>query len=646
MNELRNEQTLNTWPSDETERPGAQRITARRHVFVCILICMLVFLIYGQTLSFGFVILDDLTYVAENPFVNTGVTGRNVMAAFSSEVVSSKGNWIPLVWLSLMLDVEMYGDWAGGFHLTNVILHCANALLLYAGLLSMTRRWVESAISAILFAVHPLHVESVAWVAERKDVLSTFFGFAAIWTYGLYATRSRSVYYLISMAAFVCSLLAKQTFVTLPFLLLLLDFWPLGRCFRKDLRRSRPSDVNKGVLPSMNDTDTNTNRHETKRRVLYEKIPYLVLSLISCGIVLVAQTHTMMQGVTLSSRVGNAIISCARYAAKTIWPMDMSVFYPHPRNDIEPIALGIGLAFVIGASVAAIVVARRVPYAFTGWFWFLGTLVPMIGVIQVGRQQMADRYAYLPINGLFLVLVWSLSGLRSRLALRRSIVPAFAVLVISAWTLIAWRQTSHWRSSVSLFEHGLSVTSSNGPLHAWFAPALFADGRTAEAFAHFQRAAELDPLDHILFEKWGTCLRKIGRTDEAMEKYRQSLNNNPRHAPAHIGLGLLYERKGNMEPATNHFRAAVSSDPTSTIAHYNLGRQLLTAGRLTEAMTHFQTAIQFNPDYAMAHSNLGLTFYVQGRLEAAADSFRTAVRIDPSLQQARAALAEIETARP
>ncbi len=644
MNDLRNEQTMNTWPSDKTERRAAQRNNSRRHMFVCALICTLVFLIYGQTLSFDFVILDDLTYVAENPFVNTGVTGRNVVAAFSSEVVSSKGNWIPLVWLSLMLDVEMYGDWAGGFHLTNVILHCANALLLYAGLLSMTRRWVESAIIAVLFAVHPLHVESVAWVAERKDVLSTFFGFAAIWAYGLYATRSRSFYYLISMAAFTCSLLAKQTFVTLPFLLLLLDYWPLGRCFRNDLCRSRPCDADADMPPSIN--DTNSNRHETKRRVLYEKIPYLVLSLISCGIVLVAQTHSMMQGVTLSSRVGNAIISCARYAAKTVWPMGMSVFYPHPGNDIEPLALGIATVFVIGASVATIVVARRVPYVFTGWFWFLGTLVPMIGVIQVGRQQMADRYAYLPINGLFLVLVWSLSDLRSRRVLRRSIVPAFAVLVILASTLIAWRQTSHWRSSVSLFEHGLSVTDSNGQLHAWLAPALFADGRTAEAFENFQRAAELEPLDHILFEKWGTCLREAGRTDEAMEKYRRSLNNNPRHAPAHIGLGLLYERKGNMEPATDHFRAAVSSAPTSTVAHYNLGRRLLTAGQLNEAMTHFQTAIEFNPDYAMAHSNLGLTFYVQGRLEAAADSFRTAIRIDPSLQQARAALAEIETARP
>jgi protein O-mannosyl-transferase len=625
---------MNRWPADKTvQQGGVPRYQTRRHIFVCALICALVFLIYGQTLSFGFVSLDDLTYVTENPFVNTGVTLRNAMAAFSIEGVSSKGNWIPLVWLSLMLDVEMYGDWAGGFHLTNVIVHCVNAFLLYAGLMSMTRRWGESAAVAILFAVHPLHVESVAWVAERKDVLSTFFGFAAIWAYGLYATRSRFAYYLISMTAFVCSLLSKQTFVTLPFLLLLLDYWPLGRWFRNDLRNSKPSDV---------DTDMSASVNDAGRRVLYEKIPYLVFALIFCGIVLIAQTHSMTQEATLSSRVGNAVISYFRYAAKTIWPTDMSVFYPHPTNDIEPLALGIAATFVIGASVAAIVAARRAPYVFTGWFWFLGTLVPMIGVIQVGRQQMADRYAYLPINGLFVVLVWTLSDLLSRLSLKKSIAHAFAVLVVTASTLIAWRQTSHWHSNVALFEHGLSVTNSNGQLHEWLAQALFADGETEKAFAHFQRAAVLVPLDHIVFEKWGMCLSEDGRIDEAIEKYHRSLTNNPRHAPAHVGLGLLYERNGYVGQAMDHFRAAVSSDPTSSVAHYNLGRQLLIAGRLIEAITHFQHAIDLNPDYAMAHSNLGLAFYTQGRLELAAHSFRTAIRVDPSLTQASAALTAIE----
>ncbi|HIK91894.1 MAG TPA: tetratricopeptide repeat protein [Planctomycetes bacterium] len=642
VSDVRNEQTMNTWSSDRTERRGDQRNISRRHVFVCVLICTLVFLIYGQTLSFDFVSLDDLTYVTENPFVNTGITVRNSLAAFSFDGVSSKGNWIPLVWLSLMLDVEMWGDWAGGFHLTNIILHCANALLLYGGLLSLTRCRSESAVVAILFAIHPLHVESVAWVAERKDVLCTFFGFAAIWAYGLYGTRSWSGYYVISVSAFVCSLLAKQTFVTLPFLLLLLDFWPLGRCFRNDPRRNRPSDGEADV--SAVTGDANSIRRVPARRVLLEKIPYLVLSLIFCGIVLVAQTHSMTQEVTLRSRVGNAAISYVRYVTKTVWPTDMSVFYPHPASEIEPLALWAATTFVVGASVAAVFVARRVPYVFTGWFWFLGTLVPMIGFVQVGRQQMADRYAYLPTSGLFVVIVWSLSGLHKRLTVRKSIVPVATLLVIAVWSLIAWRQASYWRSNVSLFEHGLSVTENNGQLHEWLAQALFADGRTAEAFAHFQRAAVLVPLDHILFEKWGACLSEAGRSDEAMEKFHQSLNNNPRHAPSHIGLGLLYERKGYRDPATDHFRAALSFDPRSSVAYYNLGRQLLIVGRLTEATTHFRSAIEFNPDYAMAHSNLGLAFYAQGRLEAAADSFRTAIRIDPSLEQAKAALTAIEAA--
>lgn len=605
----------------------------KRHWLTCFLLCALTLLVYAQTLTFGFVVLDDPVWVAGNPFVYTGLSGRNVSWAFSRNTMNLCQNWVPFTFLSFMLDAQLYGGAAGGFHLTNVLLHCANALLLYAALYQMTRHAVNCAIVAALFAIHPLHVESVAWVTGRKDVLSLFFGLLAIWSYACYADGRKTKYYLASIVLYLCSLLAKQTLVTLPFLLLLLDFWPLERwtCNRHAVH-SKSRGKHNTLAPCSSD-----DHGFHWLRLLREKIPFFVLSLLFCLLALVAQTKALSDQHSLPVRIARAPIAYVDYLAKAFSPSNMSVFYPHSERTVSVMNVGAAVLLLLTISALAVVLAKRAPYLFTGWFWFLGTFVPMIGIVQVGGQRIADRYTYVPLTGLFLLAIWLLDALvRGRLG-RRYLLPAATAVSITALALVSWRQTSYWQDSVVLFEHGLSVTANNGFLHEILGVTLFEQGEEEESFAHFRKAARIEP-NYRLYAKWGNCLNKAGRTDEAIQATSRALTISPDYAPAHYALGLIREDQGRLDLARGHYETALASDPLYAEAHYNLGTLLANEGRLAEAVDHFQQALTVNPMYAQAHNNLAAIFFAQHRLELARLHFEEALRIDPSLEQARRAV--------
>tara|TARA_R110002124_G_scaffold64711_8_gene176572 strand:- start:2694 stop:4523 length:1830 start_codon:yes stop_codon:yes gene_type:complete len=597
----------------------------RPHLRNSLILCVLTLSVYAQTFSFGFVTIDDPSWIVNNAFVNSGVNATNVRWAFSFNTVDALSNWMPLTFLSLMVDAQLFGMGGGGFHLTNVLLHCASVLFLYAALVQLTGATTKSAIVAALFAVHPLHVESVAWVTERKDVLSLCFGHAAIWAYALYVTGARMKYYLASVALFLCSLLSKQTLVTLPFLLLLLDYWPLYR-------------TSALANPLAAAADEGPARSVPWRRLIIEKIPFLILTVLFCGLALFSQANPMefSEQYSMPYRVLNAATAYTEYVGKTFWPAGLSVFYPH--RTISPLAGSFASLFLLLACGLALWWRRRRPYVFTGWFWFLGTLVPVIGLVQIGMQRMADRYTYLPLTGIFLLVVWLVDDLVRESTLRKLVLPLITALSILLLTLTAFQQTALWGDNVALYSHGLAVTEENGRMHQMLAVALWERKDLQASLRHFEASARLLPQNHIVYEKWGSLLREMGQNDEAVQKLQRSIEINPQYAPAYFTLGRIWESRGDLDKARELYEATLQHDPGFDSAWYNLGLIDLKAGRQPEAIAAFQRALAINPRHASAHNNLGVIYLYQQNFGQAKNHFEEALRIDPELKQAKQGL--------
>ncbi len=493
--------------------------------------------VFGRVGGFGFIPLDDPLYVTANPMVQDGLTWKGIAWAFTTFHAS---NYHPLTWLSHMLDVGLFGLDPGAHHLVNLALHLLNGAMLFLVLLRMTGETWKSWIVAALFSVHPLHVESVAWVAERKDVLSTFFLMAALWAYARRAERpdARS---LVPVALFQgLSLLSKPTFVTLPFALLLLDYWPLRR-------------VDAGLRP-----------------LIAEKWPLFALSAGSCAVTYYAQAAASsvagFEIMPLGMRISNAAVSYAVYLAKTLLPCRLTVFYPYP-DALSPWAVGGAALLLGGISAAASAAARRAPYLFPGWFWFLGTLVPMAGLVQVGEQAMAERYSYVPLIGVFAMIAWgvpaALSGLRHH---RRILGPAAAAWLV-ALGVAAWIQAGYWRDPVTLFRHALEVTPKSDRIQKLAATAendlgmdLLGKGRYPEATDRFRKALDLMPLDPTVLTNLGASLASEGKLDEAAVRFGKVLEIRPGDARAHANLGKVFLAKGRPREAIVHFRAAIGSD--------------------------------------------------------------------------------------
>jgi len=563
--------------------------------------------VFLQSVRFDFVNFDDPGYVSENRHVLGGLNGDNVRWAFTT---THTGNWSPLTWLSLMLDAQVWGRGPGGFHFTNVLLHLANVLLLFAALRRMTGAEWPSAIAAALFAVHPLHVESVAWISGRKDVLSTLGGFFALWTYARFVQRGRKGWYFAALGGFLGSLLAKQMLVTLPFLLLLLDAWPLRRWTRA-----------------------------AARRLLLEKLPFFGLTVAFSAIAFYAQqagknVHSL-QAYPLDVRLANAVLAYGLYLGKTVWPTRLAVFYPHPGDAISATSASAFSAVLLLLTAVALLQARTRPYLAVGWFWFLGTLVPVIGLVQIGNQQMADRYTYVPIVGLFIAVVWLAEPLLS--APRRATWPrGVAVAAVMACAAAGWMQTRHWTDSVALFQQALAATGdANFVAHYNLGNAWKDRGRPREAAGHYRKAAQLRPGDSRPHNNLGVVLERLGRPDAAIAAYRNAIHIDPDNAAAHNNLGVALHRRGEIVPAIRHYRETLRIDPRDARAHNNLAMALEAGGRLDEAEHEYRTAVRLAPDNPQFHNNLGVFLIVRrGRRDLAIDQFRAALRLDPNFRDA------------
>lgn len=548
-------------------------MTHRTGTIVSLLLVAMTLVVYWLTLSFGFVSVDDKTYLISQPRLWDGVTLDNLRWAFTTRYFS---NWHPLTWISYMVDMDLFGhDHPGGFHLTNLLFHTTNVLLLFVLLQRMTGDLWKSAFVAAVFAVHPLRVESVAWVSERKDLLSTFFGFLALLAYVHYAQQGRKRWFWAAWFAFACSLMAKQTLVTLPFVFLLLDYWPLAR-----LKPTAPCDGSDDT-PQASDPDrANDSGHNSPNswrlasRLALEKWPFLLLTIAGCFIAIVAQREggsvVSLEHMSLWDRLRNVVVVYGLYVVQTMWPSGLVIFHPFPPGGV-PMREVVFWAIVLSAvTVTAVWRARQHPYFVVGWLWYLGTLVPVSGIVQIGTQRMADRYMYVPGIGLAIALAWLVPAVVPAGVWRRTVVPVAAVAVLLALMVVARKQTTYWASSVALLERTLAVEPSVAVAHWRLGVVLSEQHRFDEAAHHYREAIRLEPTAFRAHDNLGNVLSWQGKLDEAIEHYEQAVRIAPMYPSAHYNLGFALHRQQRLDEAQKCFQEALRLDPGNLAMRRNI----------------------------------------------------------------------------
>jgi tetratricopeptide (TPR) repeat protein len=559
--------------------------------------------VYAQVWGYGFVEYDDPGFVTDNPMVRRGLSAEGVRWAFTT---AHMGSWNPVTWLSHMLDVALFGLNPGAHHLSNVALHVANTVLLFAVLRRMTRATWPSLVVAALFGVHPLHVESVAWISERKDVLSTLFWMLTLWAYAHYAERRSRRWYAAALGFFAVGLMAKPMLVTLPFVLLLLDWWPLQR-----LAPGWPAAL---------------------RPLVWEKLPFFGLTAAFSAAAYFTQrgTGAMVQSAVLpaGTRMANALVAYVRYLGKTAWPVDLAVLYPYEFH-LAAWTVAAAAAALAVVTASALRLASRHPYLAVGWLWYAGTLVPVIGFVQIGNQALADRYTYIPLIGIFIATVWGARELAARWAVAPRLVAAASAALIAALAAAAAAQVACWRDGETLLAHTVRVTRDNYVAHNNLGAVLWARGDLAGALAQFQTAVRLNPEYADAHDNLGLALAQQGRGDEAIAEYRLALRYRPESARAHNNFARLLASRGDRDQAIAHLREAIRLDPQYVGAHLTLGNVLRDLGRNDDAAEEYRQALRIAPDSAEAHNNLGALLGQQGRTEEALAELRAAVRYDP-----------------
>lgn len=577
---------------------------------------------YAPVRHFNFVSFDDQVYVTNNPHVRAGLTWAGLVWAFTTDYAA---NWHPITWISHMLDVQIFGLNPGPHHVVNLVLHTINTLLLWLVFRRLTGSVVRSGFVAALFAVHPLHVESVAWVAERKDLLSTCFALLTIWAYAGYARRPGITRYAGALVLFGLGLMAKPMLVTLPFLLLLLDAWPLGRIAGFAPSGGKPPGLNWG-------------------QVVREKIPFFILAILSSAVTVVAQHRggsiSSLDVVPLGVRIPNAIVAYAVYIRQTILPADLAVLYPYP---VSPPIAAAAAAFVMLVAATAVILrrARSLPYLAVGWFWFLGTLVPVIGLVQVGGQAHADRYTYFPLIGLFLAGVWGLADLARRTAIPRRglIATAWGVIIVCA---VATRvQAGTWSDGITLWRRAVAVTTANSRAHVNLGTSYADAGRPAEAAAEYRTALQIQPNLPQAHNNLGLALVKLRDPDEAIAQFREAVRLMPDYADARSNLANMLMDRGDVDEAIAQFTEAIRRRPAEAQFHNNLATAYAELGRMEDATREFLEAVRLEPDRADWQYAVGMAYAVQGDAARAIPYLQAALRLDPGHERARRALADL-----
>jgi Tfp pilus assembly protein PilF len=577
-----------------------------RDLLIGIFLALITLIAYWQVQYFDLIDYDDVSYIVKNRHVRSGLSWDGFIWAMTD---IHTGYWHPLTWLSHMLDYQLFKLNASGHHWTSLIFHMANVVLLYILLARTTGRVWQSAFAAALFAVHPLNVESVAWIAERKNVLSTFFLLMAMWAYACYVDRPTWYRYALVLLAFVFGLMAKPMLVTLPFVLLLLDYWPLGRL----------------------------NEWKDAKRLLIEKIPLFVMTIAVSVFTFLATRH---EGAVISfdvlsfgDRILNVVVSYTKYLVNLFWPADLAVFYPFSTS-FGPYQIAGAAAVLFSVSFFVILLSKRYRYLPVGWLWYLGTLVPVIGFIQAGDQAMADRYMYVPGIGLFVMITWGVSDFLKKWPKRNIVSAVFAGAVL--FVLIMWsvHQAGYWRNSLTLFGHALEVTRNNALAHNNLGVALLNRGRPDEAQKHFCAVIRIKRDYPGIHTNMGLTYAYTGNFREAVASYREALRINKDDEKAHNNLGALLAGMGKYDEAALHFQDALRINPDNADTHNNMGAALARQGRVVESLGYFKKALQLDDGHYMAHNNMGLALANLGRFDEATRQFMEALNDKPDYRDA------------
>ena len=599
--------------------PRRESVSWKIWLVLSVVLIALISFAFAPLRSAEFVNYDDPDYVSANPVVQQGLTKGGFEWAFKS---AYSFNWHPLTWISHMVDCQLFGLDSGRHHLVNVIFHTVNSLLLLWVFARATKQFWPAFFVAAVFALHPLHVESVAWVCERKDVLSTFFWLLTTWFYIKYSlsTKSRGrLHYICAIFAFTLGLLSKPMLVTLPFVLLMMDYWPLKRL----------------------------DGFKVSPRLLLEKIPFFLLAVASCVVTFLVQRHegavASTQSFSVGLRVANALISYARYLGKTFWPTDLIVFYPYPLSWPKGyIAGAVILLLVITAAVLKFSRDRR--YLFVGWFWFLGTLVPVIGLVQVGVQSLADRYMYVPMIGIVVAVGWLIHDVASKGA-ARIVCGCVTAGVVACCTILTRTQARHWSDSLALFQHALDVSSDNVMAHVMLANAAQEKGDSQEAILHYQEALKRSPQFPEVHYNLGNVYVQTGNLPEAILSYQRALQLQPDYFEAHANLGVAFEMSRQLENAVEQFRLALNLRPMDWELYRSLATDLAALGQMEAATDTLSRAIRTNPIDPLLHVAMGDILVKDNKLGEASASYTMALKLQPNLSEVQRKLEWVNNRR-
>jgi Tfp pilus assembly protein PilF len=596
--------------------------------------------LYARVASHDFV-FDDIIHITENPMVRRGLTWHGLAWALTT---MHAANWQPLTWLSHLLDCTLFGLRPAGHHLVNVAIHALNAALLFAVLRRSTGACWRAAAVALVFAVHPLRVESVAWVSERKDVLSGAFWMLTMLAYVRYARAPTAARFTAVLALLGAGLAAKPMLVTLPAVLLLWDAWPLGRW-----SGGRPS----GARAAFASVSVELPRPpaplcRSPRVLVVEKLPLLAVCALAAVVTLAAQRRggavQSLEALPVAARIDNAMRSYVTYLWMAVWPVDLAFLYPHPAGagggaiGLTTAGLAAGTT-LLAVTVVAAALWSRLPYLLVGWLWYLGTLLPVIGIVQVGNQALADRYTYIPLIGIAIVAAWGAADLVRRRPRWRLFLGAAAAGLCAFWLVRTWEQIAVWRDEITLNAHALRVTANNVVAHNNLGRALYLQGRLREAAEHLERALALEPQFAEAHNNLGAVLLEEGRLDAAGERFARALEIDPAYAEAYDNLGLVRFRQGRLAEAAEHLEKAVALAPGYARGHYDLGTVRLNQGRPADAAAALEAALRLRPDHAEAHNNLGVALLELGQPKEAAARFEAALALKPDHATARAGLA-------
>ena len=578
----------------------------KQKLIIYIVLIVTTLAVFWQVHQFGFLHIDDNIYITENSHIKSGLNLDSILWAFNTTYAEF---WHPLTWLSLMFDYQLYGLNAGGYHITNIILHLLSTLLLFWLFIRMTGAVWKSAFVSVFFALHPLHVEAVVWISERKDVLSTFFWMLTLCLYVFYTGKPAIKRYLLVLFSFILALLSKPMVVTLPVIMILLDYWPLNRF-----------ELQKGNLIKWQ---------------LKGKTPFFVLSAVFSIITIYAQYKPVGRDLKFSmiSRLANALVSFITYLEKTFWPHDLAVFYPFP-HEIPALHVLVAALLILVITAVVIVAMKRLPYLFTGWIWFTITIAPVIGIIPIGDFAMTDRYHYIPSIGIAIILAWGIPSLIKVEQPGKKILFLAGMIFLTIIAFLSWKQCGYWENDIKLFNHTLQATKNNYLAHINLGYVLFKEGKNQEAIDHYNKAIQIMPGNILIYNNRGNAYAKSGRYELALQDFNEAIRLKPDYTDSYFNRGNIYHELGQYQKAVDDLNKAIQLNPDNYLIYFNRGNANINLGRHQLAIDDFSKSVRLKPDYADAYNNRAFIYLNLGQYQQAISDYSKAIGLKPDYADA------------